>query len=1092
MAATASAIAVALAAGLGGGAAAAPPGSAAGVPLSVSAQGAAVTLLTGDRVVLAADGTVASIHPAPGREDIPVRVLETDEATLVVPRDAVALIADGTLDRALFDVGELSRPQYEQFAGTPLIVSYEDGSTAARSELRAEPDVELRAALESVEADAVTLAEESGASVWETLTATAAEGDSALAAAPGIATVSLDRIVRSTLDTSTAQVGAPAAWAEGLDGSGVTIAVLDTGIAANHGDFDDKVKLAENFTDAPNTDDLNGHGTHVASTAAGTGARSDGTYRGVAPGADLLNGKVLDDEGFGLESWIIEGMEWAADSGADIINMSLGGQAPRGADPMAEAVDRISAETDVLFVIAAGNSGPRAGTVGTPAVADAALTIGSVTKDDEISEFSSVGPRASDGALKPELAAPGSDIGAAAAPGSYIESEGTPVADGYVAISGTSMAAPHVAGAAAVLAQQNPDWTGTQLKSALTSSAAALDGPAPIQQGTGRLDIERALTQRVTADTTTLDFGVLEFPADQAEPITREVTYRNGGAEDITLDLALTTTGPEDGPAPEGLFTLAADEVTVPAGGEATVAVTAAPAVTEGTVGHYGLFVTATGDDQQVRTAGTVELEPEYFDLTLDITGRDGGTDTSGEIYIEDLDAGMFIWADFVDGSFSERLPEGTYLFDVVSDHETDGDRTGVDFAVHPGLSVTADTTVDVALGEAREIDFVAPDGSTPDELVAGYSASRESGAGTGFATHLPALPEGLRTLSLGDAGPEVELIHFFTSLHGAEEDEPAYLHSTGAGFPTGLVNHATAEDMARVIVGAGSSAPGTTGIVSASPSTGMPPNGAVVDLPAEVTLLVQADAAEWNASLTQFTADGDYAVHYEGDQHHLKPGDAHEETLNIGVFGPSVGEWSGVFTFDNHLVGMVYHFSDGAGNDGEALSNGHTTLYRDGEVFAEFDRTAEYVESRVPEGEAEYRLVSTADRHDLGYAAVSTEVTVDWTFTAAPSGEFEQITGPLAVRYSPDLALDSTAPAKKKLTVPLTVTGGEAAFLTVEASFDQGESWEELKVHTKDTGDLVYVHNPAAGGSVSLRATAEDADGNRSVQTIIDAYLTR
>src|SRR5690606_34268489 len=109
-----------------------------------------------------------------------------------------------------------------------------------------------------------------------------------------------------------------------FDGTDTTIAVLDTGISPDHPDVADKVVAEENFSDAPDAGDGFGHGTHVASIAAGTGARSDGTYTGVAPGASLLNGKVLDDEGYGQTSWVLAGMEWAVDQGADVINMSLG------------------------------------------------------------------------------------------------------------------------------------------------------------------------------------------------------------------------------------------------------------------------------------------------------------------------------------------------------------------------------------------------------------------------------------------------------------------------------------------------------------------------------------------------------------------------------------------------------------------------------------------------------------------------------------------------------------------------------------------------------------------------------------------------
>ncbi len=1089
---TASAVAISLTAGSSGAAAAEPPGGGEESVAPASGSGGSVTLLTGDRVALAADGTVAAVHPAPGREDIPVQVTETDGAVHVVPRDAVAMIADGTLQRALFDVTELSRPQYQRFAGTPLIVDYQDGGTAARSELRAEPDIELRGTLDVLEADALTLAEDSGTAVWEALTASRADrGDLARSAAPGIETVSLDRIVAGALDASTAQVGAPLAWESGLDGSGVTIAVLDSGIAADHGDFGDRVALAENFTDAPGAADHYGHGTHVASIAAGSGDRSDGAFRGVAPGAELLNAKVLGDDNVGMESWVIEGMEWAAASGADIINMSLGDVVPEGPDPMAEALDRIAEESGALFVVSAGNSGPGDRTLDTPGVASAALTVGSVTKEDEISPFSAAGPRG-DGALKPELSAPGSDIGAAAADGSVLQGIGRPVADGYVATSGTSMAAPHVAGAAALLIQQDPELTGPQLKSLLTSSAAPLRGPAPTQQGTGRLDLARALTQTVTTETAALDFGAVAFPAAEADPVSRELTYRNSGDEELTLDLAVDTTGPA-GEAPEGMFTLDSDTVEVPAGGEATVEVTAVPSATDGTIGDYGVFVTASGGGQQVRAAGTVELEPAFFDLTVEVVGHDGGAPESGEILLFDLAAGDPVHGELGDGRYTARLPEAAYVLEVQADRSAAGDRVGTDIAVHPALVLSADTTVEVPLAEAAELDFVAPGASEPVGTVAGWDVT-DGATGTNVSreTSFPALPEGIRTLALAEPGDGVALTHHAATSHRHEDGSHAFLHAGGDGWPTGLVNHPGPEEMAELNARLGatvSDAGGELGVLSGS---GLTAGTIPVDLPAEQQLQLQADG-EWSLHLEQFIPGGEEPVAaFWTTAREMTGGERHEAALNVGVLGPVLGESSGLFQSGASLVGLISHFSDGAGNAGTATAAGTTRLYREGVLLTEYPDTAEWFDSRLPEGEAEYRLVSTADRSDLAPGAVSTVITLDHTFTTGPVEGFEPVAGPLAVRYTPDLALDGTAPAGKKLTVPLTVTGGDAAHLTVEASFDRGETWEELKTHTKDTGYLVHVHNPAAGGSVSLRATAEDADGNRSVQTILDAYLTK
>src|SRR4029453_1304071 len=121
--------------------------------------------------------------------------------------------------------------------------------------------------------------------------------------------------------------------------------------------------------------DGNGHGTHCASVIAGSGAASGGRFRGVAPGTKLMIGKVLDDDGFGLDSWVISGMEWAARGGAKVVSMSLGGLLTDGTDPLSEAVNTLSDETGTLFVVAAGNEGLPA-SVGAPGTAEAALTVG--------------------------------------------------------------------------------------------------------------------------------------------------------------------------------------------------------------------------------------------------------------------------------------------------------------------------------------------------------------------------------------------------------------------------------------------------------------------------------------------------------------------------------------------------------------------------------------------------------------------------------------------------------------------------------------------------------------------------------------------
>jgi subtilisin family serine protease len=160
---------------------------------------------------------------------------------------------------------------------------------------------------------------------------------------------------------------------------------------------------------------------------------------------------VLSDGGGGYESWIIAGMEWAVARDASVVNLSLGGSPNEGTGPVELALNELSRSSGTLFVVAAGNMGPDRYSVSSPATATEAFSVAASNRNQTTACFSGAGPGlGGDFAAKPEIAAPGVDIVAARASGSW----GDGVGDHYVKASGTSMAAPHVAGAAAILAQQ--------------------------------------------------------------------------------------------------------------------------------------------------------------------------------------------------------------------------------------------------------------------------------------------------------------------------------------------------------------------------------------------------------------------------------------------------------------------------------------------------------------------------------------------------------------------------------------------------------------------------------------------------------------
>lgn len=584
-----------------------------------------VTLLTGDVVelhTLANGDATATIRPPATGLAPSYASRKVNNQLYVIPAQAMPMLAAGKLDQELFNVSALVANGYDDSRSTtlPLIVQYEPGIQAAA----APPGATQRYALPSINATSVQEHKGEAGAFWG---AVAGSGDETnlSTASTSVRKIWLNRKANATLAESVPQVGAPQAWAAGFDGTGVKVAVLDTGVDATHPDLDaGKVIAAQNFSDDTDTLDHVGHGTHVASIVAGTGEGAPTVRKGVAPGASLLNAKVLNSNGSGSFDQIIAGLEWAAAQGADVANMSLGVQAPHDGtpDPLIQAVDSISKASGMLIVIAAGNLGPSDTTISSPGWADEALTVGAVDKKDTIAAFSSRGPRGGDFAIKPDITGPGVDIVAARATGSTIG----PIVDGnYMQLSGTSMATPHVAGAAAILAQRFPSHTNQQLKNTLISTAKTQSTQTVYQQGGGRLDVPRAYSQQVYASPGTLNLGFFPFPHTGQQPVAKEVSYTNDTGADITLSLALNVSGKDSGPAPDGMFSLSQTSVTVPAHGSASVNVSMNP--NAGPLDRFGGYLVATSGDLgeiTVHTSVGAYVEPEMYNVTVTGIARDG------------------------------------------------------------------------------------------------------------------------------------------------------------------------------------------------------------------------------------------------------------------------------------------------------------------------------------------------------------------------------------------------------------------------------------------------------------------------------------
>ncbi|MEU6415975.1 S8 family peptidase [Streptomyces spiralis] len=611
-----------------------------------------VTLVTGDVVTVTTfkgkTPPAVQVHPdGPSRGLAIVQPSKT--GTYVIPQAARQALIDNAVDLELFDIERLVADGYDDASTKtlPLVLDNSDGTPAPKAAPQAKTTEELR----SINSRAVTVPKDKARAFWQRTSSTGERK------ALHIGKVWLDSKVKVDLAQSVPQIGAPALWQAGFDGKGVKVAVLDTGVDTTHPDLKGRVSLQKNFSTSPDVTDHFGHGTHVAATIGGAGVGNGA--KGVAPGADLISGKVMDDTGYGRLSDIIAGIEWATAQHADIVNMSLGTSDPDdGTGPLSVAVDRATAEHGTLFVVAAGNSGQN--TIGSPASAKNALTVGALNRDGSLAYFSSTGPRIGDHGVKPEISAPGVGIVAARAAGTSL---GNPVDDLYTAMDGTSMASPHVAGAAALLKEAQPKWTWEQLKGALVGSTQPGDYPV-WQGGTGRVDVARAQSQLAYAVPAAVNLGAAPF-IDGApyKELTEEVAIHNDAATARTFTLTASVTSSSGDPVPDGAVRLSGNEVTVPAGGATSVTVTADPNALTAETPYSGLVTaTATDSSASVRVPVSLYVEPPLRTLTVHGIGTDGKPVLDDSLLlVQDETGAQSYQGVFRDGVGTVRVKPGSY-----------------------------------------------------------------------------------------------------------------------------------------------------------------------------------------------------------------------------------------------------------------------------------------------------------------------------------------------------------------------------------------------------------------------------------------------
>ncbi|MGW3648324.1 S8 family serine peptidase [Streptomyces sp. NPDC000878] len=1132
--------------------AASPPAGASDTATEVGSDGrTSITLITGDVVEVTELGggrRSVQVEAGEGRSDVVFYQREDAGEFSVIPSDAVGLVADGTLDARLFNVTALTRAGYDdaELDALPLIVEHTGDRTPAK--LAQADGATVGNTLRSIDATAVEERHDKAGEFWADIVREPASA-SAMKLESGLSKVWLDAPVDTRDDVGNAQIGVPAARAAGYTGAGVKVAVLDSGWKHDHPDLRGKVTTEHNFINgSDNAEDDNGHGTHVAGIVAGSGAASDGRYEGVAPGADLLIGKVMDAGGSGFSSDIIEGMEWAVAQGADVVNMSLGSRLPSpGTDPLSQAVNSLSAQGDSLFVVAAGNSGPGTTTIGAPAAADAALTVGAVDSTGALASFSSRGPRLGDGAIKPDITAPGVAVISARAKGTVIgdiDPAGPqgPIDDNYTALSGTSMATPAAAGAVALLAQAHPDWGGERLKDGIKSTASPQPDQSVHVQGSGLVDVARGTSRTVTVSPAGLNTGPFTWPHTANPAETKAITYRNDTDAPVTLTI---TPSPDGATPPEGLLSLSATEVTVPADGEATVDVTIDPSAGIPSTGasYSWRLVAATADGgTRVQTTLGAQFEEESYDLDLTALDRNGSTPLApyrAVIAVDPLDrtgASVFGLVSTVQPEGRLRLPKGRYGLTALTNTVDPDTKLPTDLTLEsrPGFALDRNTAIEFDARKAEPASVGVPDDTVAPwfrEFGGQHTSVDPSGAretsGLGVFTPYYSTTR-LSAVPTPAADRDGSYRYFYRTTLAAPAEPgaliggPVYalVEDKEGGIPSRLSYEVPLRRLAKVEASYGKrdgSRAGGARIISGFVGGQTSLITVVRNVPLAATRVEYYSAdpdVSWTGILGHYMTPDDGSYYSLGRQHSnprtYKPGTTTKETWNHPVVGPALPSNGQFLTRTGNSIAPAFSLwgdSDPSHynwND-RAFSQAVATLYRDGTEVGRLNRPWPDEKNfdnftnfwTVPSEAADYRLDVSASRNTSWHGQRSQRVQASWTFRSADTDATAPL--PLTVlRFQPPTDPNGIAPADTEFTIPFVVQQQGPRrhrgldTVKVEVSYDDGTTWTTVPTKLRGTTGRAVLTHPAASatsGWATLRASGEDHSGNTFSETITRAY---
>jgi hypothetical protein len=688
---------------------------------------------------------------------------------------------------------------------------------------------------------------------------------------------------------------------------------------------------------------------------------------------------------------------------------------------------------------------------------------------------------------------------------------GVPVGDSYMKLSGTSMATPHVAGAAALLVQQHPDWTGPQLKAQLIGTANPNPALTAFQQGAGRIDIDRGTRQDVSAEPATLSLGIATFPHDDDPLLVRTVRYHNGGGAPVTLVLAASLHAP-GAATPPGMIQVEPAAITVPAGGTSEVTVTVS---TSGDLanGLYSGALVASGGDVRVETPIGVDRDPESFDISIDVLDEQGAPAAArvGVFSKNGRPSSLF-----VEGHTVLHLPRDLYAL------EAHLESFPFAFLVYPRLDLVANTTITFDGRRARPI---AVDVGDPSVQLAStgwqyfdFPLNLVSST-IGFGFSIPAAQIG------PDAAPDEVIGAAFATMTDTDIDTAPSLvynlaHAELGRLPTGWSERVRPDQLATVTAR-------HAGQDDAfyhkdafpflpDPVQGLLPfGGALVTFyngPFERTEKFFSPGFIWEIAtfdnrLLPEEPDFPTIVAEEVQLRDYRPGTRITEQWNQATLGPAFPEILGFAGNNFALVSsasrtgdelfifpsIVASSSTPARDTNTTFDHERIALFRNGTLIEERLDDQPFDPFVVPPEPASYRYEQEIDRSSL--FTLSPRITAAWTFRSqhVPGDQPRSLSLP-TMRFKPPVDQHNRT-AAPVIVLPIAFDRPPGAATpairraTVEVSFDDGAHWAPIPVVTLPDRAIAVVIHPARARFVSLRGSAVDALGNKVEQTILRAY---